>query len=44
MSRIFDTPEDFLEWLEDFELLPDNDKGDLSDSGNSQVADPGIVN
>jgi hypothetical protein len=32
VSRIFDTAEEFLEWLEDFELLPDNDKPALSDS------------
>jgi hypothetical protein len=37
------TPEEFLEWLEDFEPLQNNDKGGLSDSGNSQVADPRIV-
>ena len=37
------TPEEFLEWLEDFEPLQNDDKGGLSDSGNSQVVGPGIV-
>jgi len=23
MSRVFDTAEEFLEWLEDFEVIPD---------------------
>jgi hypothetical protein len=36
------TPEEFLEWLDDFEPLQNDDKGGLSDSGNSQLADPGM--
>jgi len=42
VSRVFETAEEFLEWLEDFELLPESNKGALSDSDNSQVGNPGI--
>lgn len=43
MSRVFETAEEFMEWLEDFEPSVNHDKGALSDSGNSQVAGSGIV-
>jgi hypothetical protein len=41
----FDDGDEFLLWLElleDFEPLLYDDKDGLSDSGNSQVADPGM--
>ena len=42
----FDDGDEFLRWLEeleDYEPLLNDDKGALSDSGNSQVAGPEIV-
>jgi hypothetical protein len=42
--REFDNVDEFLEWLEDFEPLQNDDKSPLSGSGNSQVVDPGVVN
>lgn len=35
MTRDFEDPEEFLEWLEDFELLPESDKEPLSDSDDT---------
>jgi hypothetical protein len=42
--REFDNVDEFLEWLEDFEPLQNDDKPPLSGSGNTQVVDPGVVN
>jgi hypothetical protein len=37
------TPEEFMEWLEDFEPSVNDDKAPLSGSRNSEVAGSGIV-